>query len=89
MLSDFRAAVAAPAQLVTAGTGAAGLDIFRRISTVVVDVVSPVLAGHPPRFVIVKGEITSSDVASRACRSAEPWQFPTLFLRATWATTAR
>ena len=41
------------------------LDIARRVSTAVVDVVRQVLAARPPRFVVAKGGITSSDVAAR------------------------
>ncbi|MGB8383565.1 MAG: nucleotide-binding domain containing protein, partial [Dermatophilaceae bacterium] len=35
------------------------------VSTAVVDVVRQVLAARPPRFVVAKGGITSSDVAAR------------------------
>ncbi|WP_245580291.1 four-carbon acid sugar kinase family protein [Arthrobacter castelli] len=52
-------------KLVTADTGDASLDISRRVSAAVVDVVRRVLAAQPPRFVIAKGGITSSDVASK------------------------
>ena len=52
-------------QLVTAATGEESLDISRRVSAAVVDVVQRVLAAAPPRFVIAKGGITSSDVASK------------------------
>ena len=37
----------------------------RRVSFAVADVVRQVVAAGPPRFVIAKGGITSSDVASR------------------------
>lgn len=40
------------------------LDMSRRISAAVVTVVQRVLAAHPPRFVVAKGGITSSDVAA-------------------------
>ncbi|MCJ1696462.1 hypothetical protein MT349_11790 [Rathayibacter caricis] len=40
------------------------LDISRRVSTAVVEVVQRVLARRHPRFVIAKGGITSSDVAT-------------------------
>ncbi|MGV8895418.1 MAG: four-carbon acid sugar kinase family protein [Rhodoglobus sp.] len=40
------------------------LDISRRVSAAVVELVQRVLAARPPRFVIAKGGITSSDVAS-------------------------
>lgn len=51
--------------LVTAATGEESLDISRQVSAAVVDVVRRVLASNPPRFVIAKGGITSSDVASK------------------------
>jgi uncharacterized protein YgbK (DUF1537 family) len=35
------------------------------VSTAVVDVVRRIVAGYKPRFVVAKGGITSSDVASR------------------------
>lgn len=41
------------------------LDIARRVSDAVVTVVARVLEATPPRFVIAKGGITSSDVAAR------------------------
>lgn len=50
--------------LVTGESGDASLDISRRVSAAVVEVVQRVLAVSPPRFVIAKGGITSSDVAS-------------------------
>ncbi|WP_141989726.1 four-carbon acid sugar kinase family protein [Rhodoglobus vestalii] len=40
------------------------LDISRRVSAAVVELVQQILAARPPRFVIAKGGITSSDVAS-------------------------
>ena len=42
----------------------ASLQISREVSAAVVTVVQGALAAHPPRFVIAKGGITSSDVAS-------------------------
>ncbi|MFP7761020.1 four-carbon acid sugar kinase family protein [Marisediminicola sp. LYQ85] len=50
--------------LQTADDAAASLDISRRVSAAVVRVVQLVLRAHPPRFVIAKGGITSSDVAA-------------------------
>lgn len=41
------------------------LDISRRVSAAVVEVVQRVLHANPPRFVVAKGGITSSDVASK------------------------
>ncbi|UCR89988.1 four-carbon acid sugar kinase family protein [Mycetocola spongiae] len=43
---------------------AESLEISRRVSSAVVDVVRGTLAQRPPRFVIAKGGITSSDVAA-------------------------
>lgn len=53
-------------ELVTGADGDESLDIARRVSSGVVDLVRRVLAIAPPRFVIAKGGITSSDVASEA-----------------------
>lgn len=43
---------------------AESLDMSRRVSAGLVAVVRRVLAAHPPRFVVAKGGITSSDVAA-------------------------
>lgn len=53
-------------ELVTGADGAESLDIARQVSSGVVELVRRVLAIAPPRFVIAKGGITSSDVASEA-----------------------
>ena len=53
-------------ELVTGTDGEASLDIARRVSSGVVELVRRVLAIAPPRFVVAKGGITSSDVASEA-----------------------
>jgi uncharacterized protein YgbK (DUF1537 family) len=53
-------------ELVTGKDGDESLDIARQVSSGVVDLVRRVLAIAPPRFVIAKGGITSSDVASEA-----------------------
>ncbi|MGI6879496.1 four-carbon acid sugar kinase family protein [Microbacterium sp. gxy059] len=53
-------------ELVTGSDGDESLDIARRVSSGVVELVRRVLAIAPPRFVIAKGGITSSDVASEA-----------------------
>ncbi|WP_182353618.1 four-carbon acid sugar kinase family protein [Flaviflexus huanghaiensis] len=50
--------------LVTGADGDESLDISRRVSAAVVEVVQRVLAANPPRFIIAKGGITSSDVAT-------------------------
>ncbi len=51
--------------LVTGDDAGASLDIARTVSDAVVEVVQRILAARPLRFVIAKGGITSSDVASR------------------------
>ncbi|ROR65600.1 four-carbon acid sugar kinase family protein [Agrococcus jenensis] len=53
-------------ELVTGRDGAESLDIARRVSSGLVELVARVLEAAPPRFVIAKGGITSSDVASEA-----------------------
>ncbi|MGY1553245.1 four-carbon acid sugar kinase family protein [Microbacterium sp. A588] len=53
-------------ELVTGATGEESLEIARKVSSGVVELVRRVLAIAPPRFVIAKGGITSSDVASEA-----------------------
>ncbi|MUK00506.1 hypothetical protein GM708_00325 [Vibrio cholerae] len=49
--------------LVTAASGEESLAISRAVSAAVVEVVRRILQSAPPRFVIAKGGITSSDVA--------------------------
>ena len=51
--------------LVTGADAGGSLDIARQVSDAVVEVVHRVLEAAPPRFVVAKGGITSSDVASR------------------------
>jgi uncharacterized protein YgbK (DUF1537 family) len=51
--------------LVTGTDAGDSLALSRRVSTSVVEVVRRILAGYAPRFVVAKGGITSSDVASR------------------------
>jgi uncharacterized protein YgbK (DUF1537 family) len=51
--------------LVTGTDAGDSLALSRQVSTAVVEVVRRILAGYPPRFVVAKGGITSSDVASR------------------------
>lgn len=55
-------------RLVTGATGDESLRISRSVSAAVVDVVRRVLDANPPRFVVAKGGITSSDVATKALR---------------------
>ncbi|WP_307864271.1 four-carbon acid sugar kinase family protein [Agrococcus sp. TF02-05] len=55
-------------ELVTGRDGAESLEIARRVSAGLVELVARVLELAPPRFVIAKGGITSSDVATEALR---------------------
>jgi uncharacterized protein YgbK (DUF1537 family) len=50
--------------VVTSDGGEASLAISREVSAAVCEVVRRALAAHPPAFVIAKGGITSSDVAT-------------------------
>ncbi|MBK7720720.1 MAG: hypothetical protein IPI32_00475 [Austwickia sp.] len=50
--------------LVKAESPQESLDIARQVSAAVVEVVQRIVAARPPRFVIAKGGITSSDVAT-------------------------
>jgi uncharacterized protein YgbK (DUF1537 family) len=65
-LADGTVIVHTTRELITGADGDESLDIARRVSSGVVDLVRRVLAIAPPRFVIAKGGITSSDVASEA-----------------------
>jgi uncharacterized protein YgbK (DUF1537 family) len=51
--------------LVSGESGEDSLDIARAVSSSVVEAVSSVVERSPLRFVVAKGGITSSDVASR------------------------
>ncbi len=63
-LADGNVVVGTSRTLVRTDDPDESLDIARRVSTAVVDVVRQVLAARPPRFVVAKGGITSSDVAA-------------------------
>lgn len=62
-LSTANVVVHTSRTLITAATGADSLAISRTVSAAVVEVVRRILDAAPPRFVIAKGGITSSDVA--------------------------
>jgi len=64
-LPDGNVVVRTSRALVTGDGAADSLAIARTVSDAVVEVARRVLAGYPPRFVVAKGGITSSDVASR------------------------
>lgn len=64
-LADGDVVVNTSRQLVAPADRHEALAIARRVSTALVEVVQQVLAVRPPRFVVAKGGITSSDVAAR------------------------
>ncbi|WP_353354895.1 four-carbon acid sugar kinase family protein [Intrasporangium sp. DVR] len=64
-LSEGNVVVRTSRTLVTGADAGSSLNIARRVSDAVVEVVHRVLSAAPPRFVVAKGGITSSDVASR------------------------
>lgn len=64
-LNDGTVVVRTSRKLVTGTDGQSSLDISRQVSAAVVEVVQRILAANPPRFVIAKGGITSSDVATK------------------------
>jgi uncharacterized protein YgbK (DUF1537 family) len=67
-LEDGTVIVHTTRELVTGRDGGESLAIARQVSSGVVDLVARVLELAPPRFVIAKGGITSSDTASEALR---------------------
>ncbi|HEY1094530.1 MAG TPA: four-carbon acid sugar kinase family protein [Glycomyces sp.] len=67
-LADGTVIVHTTRELVTGRDGDESLAIARQVSSGVVDLVARVLELAPPRFVIAKGGITSSDTASEALR---------------------
>lgn len=62
-LADGDVVVRTSRVLVTGGDAESSLAVSRRVSAAIVEVVRRVLAARPPRFVVAKGGITSSDVA--------------------------
>lgn len=64
-LAEGNVVVRTSRTLVTGSDAADSLAIARAVSGAVVEIVQRVLAVCPPRFVIAKGGITSSDVAAR------------------------
>ncbi|WP_369068300.1 four-carbon acid sugar kinase family protein [Kineococcus terrestris] len=64
LLADGDVVVSTSRVLQRTDDPAASLEIARRVSAAVVEVVQRVLAARPPRFVVAKGGITSSDVAA-------------------------
>ena len=64
-LGDGNAVVRRGGAFVAGRDAEESLDFARRVSAAVVEVVQRIVAARCPRFVIAKGGITSSDVASR------------------------
>ena len=64
-LADGDVVVSTSRTLVAPADRDEALAVARRVSTALVAVVQQVLAARPPRFVVAKGGITSSDVAAR------------------------
>lgn len=64
-LSSGNAVLRTSRELITGTDPEDSLAISRRVSSAVVEVVRRVVASGAPRFVVAKGGITSSDVASR------------------------
>ena len=59
--------------LVIGDDAAGSLDLSRRVSFAVADVVRQVGSACPPRYVVAKGGITSSDVATESLRADRAW----------------
>lgn len=64
-LTEGNVVVRTSRTLITGDDADSSLDIARTVSDSLVEVVQRILAVRPPRFVVAKGGITSSDVASR------------------------
>ncbi|WP_226346303.1 four-carbon acid sugar kinase family protein [Agilicoccus flavus] len=64
-LASGNVAVRTSRTLVKGADADDSLAIARLVSSAVVEVTQRILAAYPPRFVVAKGGITSSDVASR------------------------
>lgn len=64
-LAEGNVVVRTSRTLVTGKDADDSLNIARTVSDALVEVVQRILASSPPRFVVAKGGITSSDVASR------------------------
>ncbi len=65
-LADGPVVLSTSRTLVEGGDGEASLEIARRVSAAVVAAVRGVVAAEQPAYVVAKGGITSSDVASKA-----------------------
>jgi uncharacterized protein YgbK (DUF1537 family) len=72
-LDDVDVVVRTTRQLVTGADPAASLSIARHVSQALVDVVRGVAAARTPLFVVAKGGITSSDVATHGLGIRRAW----------------
>ncbi|WP_250544701.1 four-carbon acid sugar kinase family protein [Canibacter zhuwentaonis] len=63
-LRHGEAVIATSRELVRGTDGQSSLEIARRVSAAMVEVVNKIVHRNPPKFVIAKGGITSSDTAS-------------------------
>lgn len=76
--------------LVTGGDEAESLDIARRVSAALTGVTARVVAADPPAYVVAKGGITSSDVATVSLRADRAWVRGSLLpgIVSLWAPTS-
>ncbi|MDD7942608.1 four-carbon acid sugar kinase family protein [Actinomycetospora lutea] len=76
--------------LVTGRDEAESLDIARRISAALTAVTARAVAAHPPAWVLAKGGITSSDVATVSLRADRAWVRGSLLpgIVSLWAPTS-
>ncbi|MEU0494051.1 four-carbon acid sugar kinase family protein [Mycobacterium sp. NPDC006124] len=72
-LSEHTVVVSTSRLLAAGADEAASLDISRRVSTALSTCVARIVTGRRPAFVIAKGGITSSDIATRALRIDRAW----------------
>ncbi|MEJ2862087.1 four-carbon acid sugar kinase family protein [Actinomycetospora flava] len=76
--------------LVTGRDEAESLDIARRVSAALTGVTARVVAASPPAYVLAKGGITSSDVATASLRADRAWVRGSLLpgIVSLWAPTS-
>ncbi|MDY5151805.1 nucleotide-binding domain containing protein [Actinotignum urinale] len=64
-LGEKNVVIATSRTVIKGKDGEESLSISRKISSAVVEIVQKILERRPPKFVIAKGGITSSDVATK------------------------
>lgn len=72
-LRDGHVVVSTSRTLVTGSDEASSLEIARTVSSALTEAVGRIVAARRPRFVVAKGGITSSDVATDALRISRAW----------------